>query len=153
MKTRYHLLLIACFVSVSFISSCKKGSIPSNGNEIIIPPGDTTQPVVLYSGVLIGGEMGDRARGDVTIEKVGTKKYLVFSNFASNNGPDVHVYLSKTIGSNAVPPTDYRDLGLLKYTSGTFNYELLTDPDLSVYKYVLVWCVQYRIQFGYTELK
>jgi len=153
MKSVKGLLFILGLVSVVLISSCKKGNIPSNGNEIIVPPGDTSQPVVLYSGVLIGGEMGDRSRGDVTIEKLGNRNFLVFKNFSSNNGPDVHVYLSKTAGSNANPPTEYVDLGLLKYTSGTFNYDLQTLPDISVYKYALIWCVRYRIQFGYTELK
>ncbi len=153
MKKSRNLLIIPFLTGIIFLGSCKKNVIPSNGNEIIILPGDTTQPVILYSGVLIGGELGDQARGDVTIEKAGPKKYLVFKNFASNNGPDVHVYFSKTIGSHASPPTDYKDLGLLKYTSGTFNYELVTDPDVVNYKYVLIWCAQYRIQFGYTELK
>lgn len=153
MKRFYNLQVIFCLAGMAFLVSCKKNNIPSNGNEIIVQPGDTTQPVILYSGVLIGGEAGDQARGDVTIEKVGSRKYLVFKNFTSNNGPDVHVYFSKTIGTHASPPAEYKDLGLLKFTSGTFNYELLTDPDIANYKYVLIWCAQYRIQFGYTELK
>jgi len=52
-----------------------------------------------------------------------------------------------------MPPVDYKDLGFLKYLSGTFNYEFATKPDVDTYKYVLIWCAQYRIQFGYTELK
>lgn len=153
MKTSYQVLLAVSLIIVGFLSSCKKNAIPSYGNEIIAPPGDSSPVTVLYSGTLIGGEFGDKARGDVSIEKVGASQYLVFNNFTSNNGPDIHVYLSKTIGRNAAPPTEYIDLGLLKYTNGTFNYELQTLPDISTYKYVLVWCVQYRIQFGYTELK
>lgn len=147
------MLAVSVLSTLIFLGSCKKGSIPSNGNEVILPPGDTTQPVVLFSGALVGGEMGDRARGDVSLERVGSNHYLVFKNFSSNNGPDVHVYLSKTIGSNAMPPTAYQDLGFLKFTSGTFNYPLAALPNVSEYKYVLVWCAQYRIQFGYTELK
>lgn len=153
MKKIYNLLVISCVAGGFCLLSCKKNTIPSNGNEVIVQPGDTTQPVVLYRGVLTGGEAGDQARGDVTIEKVGAKKYLVFKNFTSNNGPDVHVYFSKTIGSHAMPPTEYKDLGLLKYTSGTFNYELLMEPDVVNYKFVLIWCAQYRIQFGWAELK
>lgn len=148
-----NLPLFITIAAMFFLASCKKDKIPANGNEVIATPGDSSQPVVLYSGVLIGGEAGDEARGDVTIERAGTKKYLVFKNFNSNNGPDVHVYFSKTIGNHAMPPTDYKDLGLLKYTSGTFNYELITDPDVANYKYVLIWCARFRIQFGYTELK
>lgn len=153
MKGICRLVMISGILGVVLFSSCKKNNIPSNGNEVIVPPGDTTQPVILYSGVLTGGEMGDQARGDVTIEKVGTRKYLVFKNFNSNNGPDIHVYFSKTIGSHAMPPTEYMDLGFLKFTSGTFNYELLTEPDITNYKYVLIWCARFRIQFGYAELK
>ncbi len=152
MKTIYSFTFIACFVMVSLILSCKKQSIPGYGNEIITPPGDT-QTVVLFSGILIGGEMGDRARGDVTIERSGSRYYLVFKIFSSYNGPDLHVYFSKTIGNNAMPPTEYIDLGFLKYRSGNFNYELAAEPDVSNYRYVLIWCAQYRIQFGYTEMK
>ena len=153
MKRYLNLLTICCLAGTVIFVSCKKGTIPSNGTEIIVNPGDSTMPEILYSGALIGGEMGDQARGDVTVERVGSAKFLVFKNFSSNNGPDVHVYLSKTIGSHALPPTEYKDLGFLKYTSGTFNYELLTDPDIANYKYVLIWCARYRIQFGYTELQ
>ncbi len=148
MKTGSYLLFVACL----FMVSCKKDNVPAYGNEIILPTEDT-QVVVLYQGTLIGGEMGDKARGDVTVEKLGSKFYLQFKNFTSYNGPDIHVYFSKTIGSNAIPPVDYMDLGFLKYRTGNFNYELTASPDVANYKYVMIWCAQYRIQFGYTELK
>ncbi|MCK5956867.1 DM13 domain-containing protein, partial [Klebsiella pneumoniae] len=54
---------------------------------------------------------------------------------------------------NANPPTDYVDLGLLKATNGMFNYELTNNPDISIYKYALVWCREFKIQFGIAELK
>ena len=146
-------MLLISLAAIGVLVSCKKDIIPANGNEQIVDAGGTAQPRVLYSGVLIGGEAGDEARGDVTIEKLGTKYYLVFKNFTSNSGPDVHVYFSKTIGTHAVPPVDYKDLGFMKFTSGTFNYELLTEPDVANYKYVLIWCARFRIQFGYTEIK
>ena len=149
MKILYTLL----FAAGLFIAGCKKENIPAYGNEIIVPPPHDTQRVVLYNGTLIGGEFGDKARGDVSMEKAGSKYYLVFKNFSSYNGPDIHVYFSKTIGSNAMPPVDYKDLGFLKYLNGNFNYELANKPDVDTYKYVIIWCAQYRIQFGYTELK
>ena len=149
MKAFYTLL----FAVALFMLSCKKENIAAYGNEIIVPPPQDTQTVVLYTGTLIGGEFGDKARGDISIEKAGSKYYLVFKNFSSYNGPDLHVYFSKTIGNNAMPPVDYKDLGFLKYLNGNFNYELATKPDVDTYKYVIIWCVQYRIQFGYTELK
>lgn len=149
MKPFLYLLILTGL----FAAGCKKQHIPGYGNEIIIPPPDDTVTQVLYTGMLIGGEFGDKARGDVSIEKAGSKYYLVFKNFSSYNGPDLHVYFSKTIGNNANPPVDYKDLGFLKYLNGSFNYELPGSPDVTNYKYVLIWCAQYRIQFGYTELK
>jgi hypothetical protein len=148
MKIFYSLL----FLGAMFITGCKKENVPAYGNEIITLPVDT-QLVVLYRGTLIGGEFGDKARGDVSIEKAGSKYYLGFKNFSSYGGPDLHVYFSKTIGNNAMPPVDYKNLGFLKYLNGSFNYELQTEPDVANYKYVIIWCAQYRIQFGYTELK
>jgi hypothetical protein len=147
MKTIYFFLIVTAL----FMVSCKKQGITHYGNEIITAPVDT-QRVVLYTGKLIGGEFGDKARGDVHVEKIGSKYFLVFKNFTSFSGPDLHVYFSKTIGNNAMPPVDYKDLGFLKYLNGSFNYELAMEPDIVNYKYVLIWCAQYRIQFGYTEL-
>ncbi len=145
------LLLLA--IAAMFLASCRKDNVPANGNEVIVAPGDTVMTKILYSGTLTGGEAGDEARGDVTIEKLGNKYYLVFKNFNSNSGPDVHIYLSKTAGNHANPPTEYVDLGFMKYSSGTFNYELAAEPDVSKYKYVLLWCARFRIQFGYAEMK
>ena len=148
MKAFYFLLILTGV----WVVGCEKQNIPAYGNEMITPPPSDTQRVVLYTGTLIGGEFGDKARGDVSVERIGAKHYLVFNNFASYNGPDLHVYFSKTIGNNAMPPVDYKDLGFLKYLNGSFNYELAAAPDVANYKYILIWCAQYRIQFGYTEL-
>jgi hypothetical protein len=56
MKILYALLLGAGLC----IAGCKKENIPAYGNEIIIPPPQDTQTVVLYTGTLIGGEFGDK---------------------------------------------------------------------------------------------
>ena len=92
MKTFYSLL----FITGLFMMSCKKQNIAAYGNDVITPPADTVKSV-LYTGTLIGGEFGDKARGDVSIEKAGSKYYLVFKNFSSYSGPDIHVYLSTQI--------------------------------------------------------
>ena len=94
MKMGRNIFIVICLAGIGLLASCTKGSIPSNGNEVIIPPGDTAKSQVIYQGSLIGGEYGDEARGDVTVEKLGVKYFLVFKNFNSNNGPDVHVYFS-----------------------------------------------------------
>ncbi len=146
MKKLSFFTIIFSLATSIFFSSCKKNNVPSFANENLVTDS------VLFKTTLIGGEFGDISRGNVSLEKLSGKKYLVFKNFTSSNGPAVHVYLSKTIGNNAKPATEFIDLGLLKATNGTFNYEITTNPDISVYKYVLVWCQQFSIQFGYGEL-
>ncbi|MES2776645.1 MAG: DM13 domain-containing protein [Bacteroidota bacterium] len=145
-KGTVQAITIAFFSCVIF-AACKKNKVPFFANETIVTDS------ILYKGVLGGGEFGDFATGAVSVEKLSGKKYLVFKNFASSNGPAVHVYLSKTIGSNAMPATEFIDIGLLKATAGAFNYELTTNPDITNYKYALVWCAQFNIQFGVAELK
>lgn len=128
------------------LESCKKESTPTEpGQEMLVADS------VLKQAVLTGGEMGDVARGNVEIVRTGNKLFLKFINFQSNNGPDLHVYLSASIGNNAQPPTDYIDLGFLKFTQGNFNYELPANFDVANHPHVLVWCAQFRIQFGYAS--
>ncbi len=146
MKNKTLSTAILTMTAIVFFTSCKKNNVPAFANETIATDS------VLYKTMLTGGEFGDVSRGNVSLEKLSGKKYLVFKNFTSSNGPALYVYLSKTIGSNAVPPTEFINIGLLKATNGTFNYEITANPDISVYKYVLVWCQQFRIQFGYGEL-
>ncbi len=124
MRIFYGLLVLADL----FMVSCKNENMPVFGNESMIPP-HNKQAVVLYTGTLPGGELGDSARGDVRVEKAGSKYWLVFKNFSSYNGPDLPVYFSKTIVNNAAPPVDYTDLGFLKYLGGAFHYELTGEPD------------------------
>lgn len=48
---------------------------------------------------------------------------------------------------------DYIEPGFLKYLNGNINYELRYEPGVANYRYILTRRVQYRIQFGYTQLK
>ena len=76
-------------------------------------------------------------------------RILRLENFRSTNGPDLYVYLSKdatSIGDGFV------DLGLLKGNVGNQNYNIPQDVDLDQYSYVLIWCKQFSVLFGYAEL-
>ena len=73
---------------------------------------------------------------------------LDFENFMTDNGPKLLVYLSTTVNS-----TDYVDLGDLKGISGDYTYAIPANTDLSKYKYVVIWCVDFLVSFGHAELK
>lgn len=90
---------------------------------------------------------GQAVIGVAKIYKVDGKFSLALENFSTNNGPDLHVYLSKEIN-----PVNFIDLGRLKSTSGNQVYDIAGMPDFNQYKYALIHCQQYNHLFGSAAL-
>jgi hypothetical protein len=82
--------------------------------------------------------------GTVKIESDGTVTNLVFTNFKTDSGPDLRVYLSKDKTDASIV-----DLGKLKATSGAFFYEVPSGTDLNEFTNVLIWCKDFSVLFGY----
>jgi hypothetical protein len=118
------------------------------GPEIIANEPKDEMAVTVGMGEFIDSNTGHHLRGKVLLLTADqNKKTLRFEDFSVVNGPDVNVYLSKT-------PTfkDVIDLGDLKATKGNVNYELDPSIDTSEHKYVLIWCVEFAVLFGYAEI-
>ena len=75
------------------------------------------------------------------------KTVLTFTNFITDDGPKLLVYLSTDKNS-----TDYVDLGALKGVSGNYDYTIPENTDLDKYKVVSIWCVDFLVSFGHAEL-
>ena len=75
------------------------------------------------------------------------EKILRFENFETDNGPNLHIYLSSDLGDD-----DYIDLGPIKATKGNVNYQIDASIDTTKYNKVLVWCVPFKVLFSYAEL-
>lgn len=86
---------------------------------------------------------GETVSGSAKIITSDGKHSLVLDDFKTNNGPDLHIYLSKE-----ATPKDFIDLGLLKSVSGTQVYPITGMPDFTKYKYALIHCQQYNHLFG-----
>ncbi len=78
------------------------------------------------------------------------QRFLRFEDFATDNGPDLFVYLS-----TAPPDADagefdveFVDLGRLKGNVGPQNYEIPEDVDLDLFSTVVIWCRRFRVAFG-----
>ncbi|WAC13437.1 DM13 domain-containing protein [Dyadobacter pollutisoli] len=89
------------------------------------------------------GVGGESVSGTARIITADQKYSLVLDQFSTNNGPDLHVYLSKQ-----ATPKDFIDLGSLKSTRGTQVYEINGKPDFTEYKYALIHCQQFNHLFG-----
>ena len=73
---------------------------------------------------------------------------LTFTNFKTDSGPKLLVYLSTDNDATA-----YVNLGDLKGVEGDFTYTIPAGTDLSKYKIVNIWCVDFLVSFGVAELK
>jgi len=83
------------------------------------------------------------------------KKTLRLTNFATSNGPDVHVYLvaaHDAQDNDSVTKAGFVDLGSLKGNIGDQNYELPANADLAKYRAVTVWCKRFSVNFGTAPL-
>ena len=92
----------------------------------------------------------DFGSGKVLILQVGTQRFLRFENVEIAAAPNMHAYLSDhTDGS----PGSFTDLGPLKATSGSFNYEIPAGVDLGKVKSVVAWCLQFKTTVTYAVLR
>lgn len=95
-------------------------------------------------------------KGAATIfQLAGGQKTLRLTNFATSNGPDVHVYLVavQDAKDNAtVTNAESLDLGTLKGNIGDQNYELPANADLAKYRAVTIWCKRFSVNFGTAPL-
>jgi hypothetical protein len=109
--------------------------------------------VSLLDGVFV--PRSHPGEGTVTVLNDGTmQRFLRFEDFATDNGPDLNVYLTT---ADADAPADqfdqeFVDLGDLKGNIGPQNYEIPPDVDLERFDTVVVWCVRFSVAFTAADL-
>ena len=93
--------------------------------------------------------------GTAAVLTDGTQTFLRFDDdFATDNGPDLNVYLSAAGPNDSVGDlaSDFIDLGDMKGNIGAQNYEVPAGTDLGRYRTVVIWCVRFSVAFGAAEL-
>lgn len=107
---------------------------------------DPSKATLLRSGAMTG--VGHTVSGTASIYEQSGKKVVFLSPYMSQNGPDLKVYLSKDYDA-----TEYINLGDLKSITGNQSYDVPGNPDVSEYKFVIIWCQQFTVLFGVAETK
>ena len=133
------------------------GAAAAESAPVTAPP--TTVPAEPQIVTLVEGDFIPRGRysgeGDALVLTDGSEqRFLRFENFATDNGPDLRVYLVNS-DANAEEGTfddDFVDLGELRGNIGDQNYEIPPDVDLAVYDTVVVWCVRFSSAFTAADL-
>ncbi|HXE90905.1 MAG TPA: DM13 domain-containing protein [Terriglobales bacterium] len=97
-----------------------------------------------------------QTRGMATIHQLADgKRVLRLTNFATSNGPDVHVYLavaSEALDNESVTRDGFVDLGTIKGNMGDQNYDLPAELELQKYNSVVIWCKRFSVNFGAAPL-
>lgn len=132
MRITPHLLISCTLLFLLFIACTKDSDDPIPTNPAF--QGDFVSAVHSTSGV-----------ASINQEKT----TLTLTNFKTDSGPDLNIYLA-TSTSNVT--ANYIDLGDIKGIDGTYTYDLPDNTDYTAYKYVVVWCVDFDVNFGYAEL-
>lgn len=79
-------------------------------------------------------------------------RVLTLTDFETDNGPDLRVYLvSGEVNSNG-DGDDFVDLGALKGNIGDQQYEIPERVDLTEFDSVVIWCRAFSSGFGVAEL-
>ena len=109
--------------------------------------------------VLAKGEFhnADKAgSGTATIYQVADgKRVLRLTDFAVDNGPDLHVRLiaaNDARNTTSVANTNHVELGKLKGNQGNQNYDLPENVDLSKYRVLSIWCNRFSVNFAAAPL-
>jgi hypothetical protein len=106
------------------------------------------------------GMFGPRSHPGEGVAKVlndgSEQRFLRFEEFATDNGPDLNVYLT-TADADADAGDfgasgQFVDLGDLKGNVGEQNYEVPPDVDLEQFDTVVIWCVRFGVAFAAADL-
>jgi hypothetical protein len=84
------------------------------------------------------------------------KRVLRLTDFAVDNGPDLHVRLIAADDAKdtaSVAKADHVELDKLKGNKGNQNYDVPENVDLSKYKVVSIWCNRFSVNFAAAPLK
>ena len=68
--------------------------------------------------------------------------------FKTDAGPLLELYLSTDLKA-----TEFVSLGELKGLEGDFSYEIPSNVNLDTHKYLMVWCVEFYVDFGHAILE
>lgn len=127
----------------------------------VIPTQDQGMPALTNPTVIAGGTFTEidvlhTAKGTVTIYQLpDDSRLLRLEDFDVTNGPDLHIYLVRNPKPREQQDVgnDYIDLGALKGNVGNQNYQVPSEADLSAYRGIIVYSVQFGVIFSSAELR
>ena len=146
----------AYLVVPQFVRSTANEAPPTTGTGTAAQPSAAgASPSAPANATLLSGQLQrinavDFGSGRVSILQAGGQRFLRFENVEIAGAPAQRIYLSDQADGR---PGSFTDLGPLKATNGSFNYEIPTAVDLGKVRSVVSWCTQFKTTVTYAPLQ
>ncbi|MCP9487022.1 MAG: DM13 domain-containing protein [Gaiellaceae bacterium MAG52_C11] len=127
-------------VATGVAASQAQGGSSSGGGNVQLATGS-------FEG-LAHGASGTAA----VVELASDERVLTFTGLATDNGPDLRVYLVAGPVASDDDVTDFVDLGGLKGNKGTQQYSIPPGVDTERYSTVVIWCRAFTVGFAKAAL-
>lgn len=132
---KYLTSLVCLFI---LVSCSNNDSSSSNNNQEVVTK-------YAYNGNFVSSAHTTSGVTKVSADKT----QLIFETFKTDSGPNLNIYLASSLSNIK---GDYIDLGDIKGVNGNYTYTVTSATDFSKYKYIVVWCVDFNVNFGYSTL-
>ncbi len=137
-------ILIICALIGLFLA-CKKSEM-ENMNMM---PAEIPMATVSQKGQFMNAAHPTSGQASVQVDPSNAKiRNLQVDNFKTDSGPDLRVYLAEDLKAKG-----FIELAKLPKTSGSFTVSIPEQADLQRQKFLLIWCEDFSVNFGYAELK
>lgn len=138
------------FVTTTTEESTTSAAAPATSTTVG-PDVSTTEPETNPTQVSVGGFDGidHSAEGTAAVYEQDGRYVLRFEDDTDiQNGPDLYVWVLASDTYEAGTPGEYLDLGTLEGNVGGQNYDLPSEFDPEVHRFVLVWCLRFAVPFA-----
>jgi hypothetical protein len=131
-------------------STTPSGSVATSASAASTSsPAPAPTPLVLQ-GTFVGADDFHFAKGSARVVETAPGRFVLrLEKFSVRNGPDLYVYLSPDAKGYAKGSVE---LGRLKATDGSFNYQVPLGTPTAKLRSVVIWCKAFSVQFGHAEL-
>jgi len=143
MKLKYIFLLII-FLILSCSSSSDDTPQMNQDDSSMMEEMIEEEEIDLYEGSFVSA--AHPTSGQAIVNEDYT--ILSFTDFKTDDGPILEVYLATDTNAS-----EYISLGELQGIEGDFEYNLPEGVNFETHNYVLIWCVDFSVNFGHAILE
>ena len=142
--TASSLLALGLTLSACGSSPSTAGSAASTHMTETMSPTATGQPMASRTGTFMG-DNGKHVAGTVTV----TDSQITFAGFSSDEGPDLHVYL--TNGSAESDISSGKEISAITFNQASQTFKV-SGVDVASYSTVVIHCDKANAVFGSAHL-